>query len=199
MRLSGVVRDTSGAYLAGVEVELTVDEDVHVARTDDAGRYAFDPLPRGEWFARVEFDGHMRVHEDVVPPETGDEFVHDFRMAPYRVVVVEWDVEGGSGGLDDLRALSGEPLIEWNLHGAYTDPCEWTDREPEVSYRELIGTRMFDVQLGAFPPGVVVSDHAIGTLTVKEEPPIWVALVANRRVLDCALAWTKGRTASASS
>lgn len=183
-RLLGVVRDTAGIPLAGVDIIISVLN--RTAVTDDSGRFAFAGLPPGTYHVTALSLGRAPGHVDAVIPESGADVRVTLTMRPSRAVQLSTinitaspvgtdprDVAQSTAelaGLDLSRVLSStvaqtlssEPGINLRFNGpAATAPV----------IRGLSGERVLVLQDGdrAGDLSATSADHSISIdpLTVK--------------------------------
>src|SRR5688500_10948564 len=72
--VAGVVRDTSGAVLPGVTVEVAspaLIEKVRSTTTDSSGQYRLPALPPGTYSVRFSLPGFSTINQEGVVLETG--------------------------------------------------------------------------------------------------------------------------------
>src|ERR1700744_4535809 len=82
--ISGTVRDSSGAVIAGARITLTNDDTgLVVAKTSgSAGEFVFSPLKIGHYSLAAELKGFERVEHTHVSVDVQQRVVVDFELPP---------------------------------------------------------------------------------------------------------------------
>ena len=152
--ISGTVKDSSGAVLAGAQVEV-LNQDTGVARavqTDTAGRYSALLLPLGNYQVTATSQGFQKEVRSGIVLTVGREAVVDLAMA-VGAMTQTVEVQGEAAVINTTSAtlqglVAGEQIRELPLNGrSYNDlallnPGVIYDRTTGSSSSDGFGVRM---------------------------------------------------------
>jgi hypothetical protein len=179
----GTIEDPAGRALAGASVWLTFsDGSFYRSAADDGGRYAIGPLPPG---VQLLTAGRIDCHEVEVELHLteSEPFVHqDFVLRPQQVIRVDLVT---STGVPALLALQAANTSVWDLNLV---PVA-TREDPGATFTGVSGSLNNTFGIGGFFQAGMMGREAqgpatYGTVTLYEDGPAWLSLVAAHQVLS---------------
>ncbi len=181
--LHGVITSTEGGALESAVVSLTRSDGERLdVRSDSEGKYNIGPLPPGSQLIRAGATDFHNHEQEVLLPTDEALLRQDFVLRPQQVVRV------------DLLASSGEPALPAlreagiSLYSLGLVPVA-TRHDPGETFEEVTGSLNNPFGIGSFwqsgrmgrPAG---GPATYGTVTLKEDGPAWISLVAAHQVLQ---------------
>lgn len=180
--LHGVVTAHGGAALQGASVGVQLPTGGRVATTtDDLGRYTLGPLEPGAWSVTAGMRNHHSVSADVGPPQDDTLARQDFELTAQQVVRVRLVTSEGDPALPTLYAAK---LDAYRLQLV---PVATRD-DPGATFTEVTGSLNNPFGIGWFRESGLMGEPAVtpdeyGTVTLREDGPAWLSLVAAHQVL----------------
>lgn len=178
----GIVTARGGGTLAGAYVSVQLPAGGRSsATTDTLGRYTLGPLEPRAWSVSAGMTDHHTVSAEVAPPGDGALVRRDFELAPQQVVRVRLVTSEGAPALGALAAAR----LYW--HQFQLVPVATRD-DPGPTFTEVTGSLSNPFGIGWFrEPGPIgrpaVTADEYGTVTIREDGPAWLSLVAAHQVL----------------
>ena len=180
--LHGTITSSEGGVLEGASVWLThVDGEFYRAEANSKGHYSLGPLPTGTHLITAGTTDFHRIEADIeLPPET-PLVQRDFVLHPQQVVRVDLVTSTGEPALAALREAK---LSVWGLNLV---PVA-TRSDPGETFTEVTGSLNNTFGIGGFWQAGMMGRPAqgpatYGTVTLGEDGPAWISLVAAHQVL----------------